>query len=120
MNSYPSPDGRFRIEIFPVPMRMSHEVDTLTLIDEQQAQTLFDPGSMWDAFGIEWSADSQQATMTWRHYSNGTRQFRGVLDVARLYGEVWFEEKLIFSGPFAELQQAMREVKEIYKLTRGW
>lgn len=109
-----SPDGKYRIEIFPVPMRMSHEVDTLTVYENQDGKVIFDPGSLWDASRVMWSDDSRFATLSMRHYPDGTLSMKLTLDFGEQSGELSADGKTIFSDSFPDLQKTMQQVGNIH------
>ncbi|MBL7827440.1 MAG: hypothetical protein JNJ57_12455 [Saprospiraceae bacterium] len=107
-DTYISPDGRFKLHISPIPMRMSHEVLSPTLYDEQSGEILFDPGGLWDAGSVVWAADSRTLSMLMRHYDNGLRSYRCLLDMELRTGKLIFEEKELFAGPFHEFEMFMK------------
>ena len=115
---FPSPDGRFVLEIFPVPMRMSHEVDCPTLYDAQSRTILFDPGSLWDASDVEWSENSQHLTMQMRHYDNGTQQFSIALDLENQSAALTFGDREVLSGPFSVVGKAMEQIVNMQSFLR--
>lgn len=95
---FPSPDGRFYVEICPVPMRMSHEVYVPMLRRMADDAILFDPGDLWDASGIKWQEDSGMVEMSMRHYDDGRTHFRLILNLTDDLAELWNDESCILKG----------------------
>lgn len=111
---YHSPDKKFRVEIFPVPMRMSHEVDTITVIENEGNTIVFDPGSLWDGSHITWSDDSRYVTLSLRHYPDGALAMTLRLDMVEKQGELSASGKTVFSDNLPALQQTMQQVGNIH------
>jgi hypothetical protein len=79
--SFPSPDRRYRLDIFPQEMRMSHTVDCPYLIDNQTNDCLLELGGLWDASNVKWSRNSLALSMNLRHYPDGSVVFLFVVDM---------------------------------------
>jgi hypothetical protein len=110
-----SPDGLFKLETFPIPMRMSHEVNTPYLIEISTEKCLFEAGSLWEASDAVWAENSRSLTMHMRHYSNGTHSFELLLDLEKDQAMLTHGERSIFSGTFSEVQQSLKEVSNVGK-----
>jgi hypothetical protein len=105
--SFPSPDGRFVLEIFSVPMRMSHEVECSALFDTASKKSLFDPGDLWAAAGIQWSDDSQTLRMNMFQYPNGSLPYALTLDLEKGTATLHSGDRIILNGDFLSVQRAM-------------
>lgn len=112
---YPSPDENFTLEISSIPMRMSHEVDSPTLVETASRKVIFDPGSLWDGSDIRWSEDSKRLSMYMRHYSNGSRGFTLELDLEQDRATLSGDTGALFTGRISEVQKAMEQVDDIRK-----
>ena len=113
--SFPSPDGNYVIEICPIPMRMSHEVDSPALYETATRTLIFDPGSLWDGSGVKWSENSKQVSMNMRHYSNGIQGFELEIDLENNSATLTSSEQVIFAGSLEKVQKSMERINEIDK-----
>lgn len=110
---FAAPNNLFNITLAVTSMRMSHEVFTPYLMDVTQGKCVFYPGSLWDAWDIAWTADSQTVGMNIRHYSNGRHSMRLELAPEKQTAKLTFEEKTLFSGTFERVEKKMSDVFEI-------
>ncbi len=66
---YFSPDGRYCIAVGSYEMRMSHWINTASLMRIEPRELLLEMGdSLWSTDLIEWSADSRRVTVEMRRY----------------------------------------------------
>ena len=119
IKNFPSPNGRFLLELHAIEMRMSHTVDSPYLLDTQTNEGLFSAGSLWDAFDVQWSEDSQKLTMTVRHYSNGTRHLFLSLDLENETAVLLFEERELLSGSIGSVEKSMKELDRVSSLLKA-
>lgn len=111
--TFPSPDGRFVLELHGIEMRMSHTVDSPYLVDAQTKKCLFSAGSLWDAYDVQWSDDSKMLRMTVRHYDNGTRHFSLALNLENETAALFFQERELLSGSLESMGQSMNKINNI-------
>lgn len=105
--SYPSPDGRYIVHITPIPMRMSHEVDCPAVYETEGQKLIFDPGEMWEAGNVEWSADSRYLRMEMQHYDDGASDYDLKLDLEKRSGILTSDNEIVYEGSFEDLQDWM-------------
>lgn len=86
--SYPSPDGRYRLDIFAHEVRMSHWIDCPYLYDNNTGDFLFSAGKLWNATNVDWSNDSNQLKLKLHHYSCDS-SIEVVLDLAKNEGKIY-------------------------------
>ena len=115
-NTFPSPDGRYTVEISSIDMMMSHEVDSPTLIDTHNGTVLFDPGELWESDDIRWSADSKLLQMAMCLYPDGSIEFELSLEPARDFACLKYGEQVIFSGTMQEVGEQMEESEDSEEL----
>lgn len=86
--SYPSPDGRYRLDIFTIEVRMSHWIDCPYLYDNNTGNFLFSAGNLWNATKVDWSNDSNVLKLELRH--NGCNSSIEVgLDLAKNEAKIY-------------------------------
>ena len=113
-----SPDGRYLLRIAAIPMRMSHEVNSPSLIEVETQTVIFDPGNMWDAGKIQWSEDSKTLQMGFRLYPDGNIYFDLVIDLAAGLATLIYNEKTALNDTLAEVQKTMKETYNARSLTK--
>jgi hypothetical protein len=119
-NAYPSPNGHFLLELHGIEMRMSHTVENPYLIASDSGKCLFSPGSLWDAFNIEWSDDSKRLTMTMRHYDNGTHYFSLALDLENDAAVLALAERELLTGSLESVSNAMSKIHNVRLFLKGY
>lgn len=91
-------------------MRMSHEVNSPSVHETEGQKLIFDPGSLWDAGGVEWSADSRYLSMGMRQYDNGTNVYELKLDLEARTGTLTYNNQTAHEAGLADLQSWMQRV----------
>jgi len=119
IKNFPSPNGRFLLELHAIEMRMSHTVDSPYLLGTQTNKGLFSAGSLWDAYDVLWSDDSQKLSMSARHYSNGMHQFFLSLDLENETAVLLFEERELLSGSIDSVEKSMKELDRVSSLLKA-
>ncbi len=66
--SYLSPNGRYRLDIFSHEVRISHWIDCPSLFDCTVEKYIFSTGQHWDASNVKWSDDGNVLKLDLRHY----------------------------------------------------
>lgn len=107
---FPSPDGKFALKTYINTMRMSHEVVAPYLVEYQatEEKDLFDCGGLWDAWGVQWSADSHTVEMGLRHYDNGLESYQLRLDLPARKAVLYKAGVVLFEGSFEAVGKAMQ------------
>lgn len=105
----PSPNGQFRLEIFVQTGLQSHEIRNACIYGVETGELLFYGGSLWDASGCEWSADSRQFSMNLRFYEPGTpsKNYRLVLEMVARTAVLSFENTPVWRGSFHEISERL-------------
>ena len=91
-------------------MRMSHEVNVPSVYETEGQKLIFDPGDLWEAWNVEWTADSRYLSMGMRQYDNGTNVYELKLDLEARTGILIYNNQTAQESNFDDLQQWMKRV----------
>ncbi len=116
--TFPSPNGQFLLELHGVEMRMSHTVDCPYLLDTQTNKCLFYPGSLWDAYDVQWSGDSQKLSMAMRHYTNGQHSFSLTLNLGNDTAILSYESRELLTDSLEVIAKSMKEMDNVRHLLK--
>lgn len=72
--SFPSPNGRYRLELYSHELPTSQRLNCPYLFDAVSNDYLFSAGQHWDASKVEWSSDSNELKLDLRHYGQDYAQ----------------------------------------------
>ena len=73
LTEHPSPDGKYRILLAALEMRMSHWVESAALWCKGDSIALLEIGDdMWSVDSVKWSVDSSHVTLEMRRYPGDT------------------------------------------------
>jgi hypothetical protein len=86
--SYPSPDGRYRLDIYAHEVRMSHWIDCPYLYNNDTGDFLFSAGKLWNATKVDWSNDSNALKLE-LHHNGCNSAIEVVLDLAKDEGKIY-------------------------------
>ena len=80
-SSHPSPDNRYRLDLFPKVVRTSQILNSPYLFDNQTNACVMGLGDLWDASEVAWSEKGQKVSMNLQHYADRSVLFLFELDL---------------------------------------
>ncbi|MCC6722961.1 MAG: hypothetical protein IT258_00530 [Saprospiraceae bacterium] len=87
--SYLSPNGHYRLDIFPKEIKMSHTINCPYLFDLVDNKFIYHLSNYWDASNVEWSSDSLILSMNLMHYADVSVLFNLEINIENQTGRLY-------------------------------